>query len=185
MTNIPKQAQNEMLSPSSLFTSLGLNPDLRQAGNILALQVVLELADLLTTLNPALTVSLTSLVSQLVQSRPVGCMVVAEFDITTHSLHELARWDVLTEVLIELELLSSIGVNQGCDQLEESPDDEGHYHRTLVICHKITRSMKSLTIDYQSPTKSLGVVVLQEAECLLGLAQTCVLARFCLFEVDN
>lgn len=174
-----------MLSHSSLFAGLGLNLGLRQARDVLALQVVLELADLLTTLNPAFTVSLTSLVSQLVQSRPVGCMVVAEFDITTHSLHELARWDVLTEVLIELELLSSIGVNQGCDQLEESPDDEGHYDRELVTCHKIAWNMKSLTVNHQSPSKSLRVVVLQEAECLLGLTQACVLARFCLFEVDN
>lgn len=174
-----------MLSHSSLFAGLGLNLGLRQARNVLALQVVLEFADLLTTLNPAFTVSLTSLVSQLVQSRPVGCMVVPEFDITTHSLHKLARRDVLTQVLIELELLSSIGVNQGCDQLEESPDDEGHYDRKLVTCHRIAWNMKSLTVDHQSPTKPLRVVVLQEAECLLGLTQACVLARFCLFEVDN
>ena len=174
-----------MLSPSSLFAGLGLNLSLRQARNVLALQVVLKLADLLTTLNPAFTVSLTSLVSQLVQSRPVGCMVVAEFDITTHSLHKLARGDVLTQVRIELELLASIGVNQGCDQLEESPDDEGHYGRKLVTCHKIVWNMKSLTVDHQCPTESLRVVVLQEAERLLGLTQTCVLARFCLFEVDN
>lgn len=126
-----------MFSHSSLFAGLGLNLSLRQARNVLALQVVLELADLLTILNPAFTVRLTSLVSQLVQSRPVGCMVVAEFDITTHSLHKLARRNMLTEVLIELELLSSIGVNQGCDQLEESPDDEGHYDRKLVIYYNI------------------------------------------------
>lgn len=92
---------------------------------------------------------------------------------------------MLTEVLIELELLSSIGVNQGCDQLEESPDDEGHYDRKLVIYYNIAWNMKSLTVDHQSPTKSLRVVVLQEAKRLLGLTQACILARFCLFEVDN
>ena len=115
-----------MLFPSSLFAGLGLKFGLGQVGNVLALQVVLKLADLLATLNPAFTVRLTALFSQLVQSMPVGCMVVAEFDITTHGLHKLARRDVLTQVLVELELLSSIRVNQGCDQFEESPDDKGH-----------------------------------------------------------
>jgi hypothetical protein len=115
-----------MLSPSSLFAGLGLNLGLRQARDVFTLQVVLELADQLATLNPAFTVSLTALFSQLVQCRPIGCMIVAELDITTHRLHKMARRDVLTQVLIELELLSSIRVNQGCDQFEESPDDEWH-----------------------------------------------------------
>lgn len=97
----------------------------------------------------------------------------------------MTRRDVLTQVLIELELLSSIRVNQGCDQFEESPNDEGHYDRRLVTCYKIAWDLKSLTVDHQSPTKSLGVVVLQEAERLLGLTHACVLARLCLFEVDN
>lgn len=123
-----------MFSHSSLLASLSLKLGLRQVGNVLALQVVLKLADLLATLNPAFAVRLTSLVSQLVQSGPVGCMVVAEFDITTHRLHKLARRDVLTQVLIEPELLVSVRINKGCDQFEESSDNEGHYGRKLVTC---------------------------------------------------
>ena len=125
-----------MHSNSRLFAGLGINLGLRQAGNVRTLQVVLELADLLAALNPAFTVSLTSLISQLVQGGPVRRMVVAEFDITAHRLHKMARWDMLTQVLIELELLSSIGVNQRSDQFEESPDNEWHYDKILVIRHK-------------------------------------------------
>lgn len=101
-----------------LFTcgSLGLG----HARDVFSLEVVLELADLLATLDPALANQLTTLFGQLIQSGPVDRVVVAELNITTHRLHELAGRNMLAQVLVELQLLTSLGVNEGCDQLEEA-----------------------------------------------------------------
>lgn len=94
--------------------------------DVLALQVVLDLADLLATLDPAIAVGLVTLLRQLVQGGPVDGVIIAKFHITADRLHQMAGRHMLTQVLIELEFLPSLRVNKGCDQFEESPNDEGH-----------------------------------------------------------
>lgn len=93
---------------------------LGHARDVLSLEVVLELADLLATLDPALSNQLTALFGQFVQSGPVDGVVVAELNVTTHRLHELAGRNMLAQVLVELQLLTSLGVDERCDQLEEA-----------------------------------------------------------------
>jgi hypothetical protein len=71
-------------------------------------------------------VAFTAGCSQLVKSRPVDRVVIFEFEITTHGLHEVAGGNVLSEIFIELELLSCVGIDERCDQLEEPPNEEGN-----------------------------------------------------------
>lgn len=105
---------------------------LGHARDVLALEVVLKLADLLAALDPALTNHFASLFSQFVQSGPVDGVVVAELNVTTHRLHELTGRNMLAQVLIEFQLLTSLGVNEGRDQLEEARNDPRHYEQTRV-----------------------------------------------------
>lgn len=95
--------------------------------DVLALQVVLDFANLLATLDPAVAVSFVTLPRQSVQGGPVNGVVIAEFHITTARLHQMAGRHMLTQILVELELLPSLRVNKGRDQFEESPHDEGHW----------------------------------------------------------
>lgn len=105
------------MHPSSWFLGLSICTTcaLRHTRDVFSLQIVFELADLLAALDPAFVVSRAALVGQLVQCEPVGRMVVTELDITTHRLHEMARWHVLAQVLVELELLASLRVNEWSD----------------------------------------------------------------------
>lgn len=57
---------------------------LRNRGYVLALEVILDLANLLATLDPPLPVSCSPVISQLVQRGPVACVIIFEFDITTN-----------------------------------------------------------------------------------------------------
>jgi hypothetical protein len=73
-----------------------------------------------------------SLFGQLIEGRPVNRVIIFEFEVPTHGLHELTRRDVLAQVFVELELLSGIGIDERCDQLEESPNNEGYYEEEEV-----------------------------------------------------
>lgn len=78
------------------------------------------------SLDPTLAVCLLALFSQLVQSRPVERMVIAELNIPSHGLHQMAGGYVQTEILVELHLLASDGVDKRSDQFEKTPDHERH-----------------------------------------------------------
>lgn len=55
---------------------------LRDGGYVLSFQVILNLANLLATPNPAFTESCSPVISQLVQRGPVACVIIFEFDVT-------------------------------------------------------------------------------------------------------
>lgn len=117
---------------------------LRRAGNILALEVVLKLANLFATLNPTLTLGFTALFSQLVQSGPVDEMVVLKLHITANGFQELLRRHVITQVLVVLELFPGGRVNERRDDLEEWPNIEGRYDTLAVLAIK---NLALLTVD--------------------------------------
>lgn len=118
---------------------------LRRAGNILALEVVLKLANLLATLNPTLTLGFTALFSQLVQSGPVDKVVVLKLHITANGFQELLRRYMVTQVLVVLELFPGGRVNERRDDLEEWPNIEGGYDTLAVFA--INKDWALLTVD--------------------------------------
>lgn len=124
-------------------------PSLGHARDILALEVILKFADLLATLDPALTVCLASLLSQLIQCRPVSRVVIAELNITADRLHKMTRRNMLAQILVEFELLPGLRVDEGCDQLEKAPNHKW-YCRISVISEGPCAGYISLTIDHQS-----------------------------------
>lgn len=117
--------------------------------DIFALEVVLKLSNLFATLDPALAVGFTPLLGQLVKGGPVDGVVVFEFDLTTHGLHELAGRNVFAQVFVKLELLSGIWVDERRDQLEESPNEEGYCEVMKVSWGNGSQPNISLTIDHQ------------------------------------
>lgn len=77
---------------------------------------------MLATFDPTFAVFVSSHFSQLVEGGPVHCMIVGELDITTNCFHQLVRRHELTQILVELELLSCNGIDEWCNQLEECFD---------------------------------------------------------------
>lgn len=110
---------------------------LRRAGNILALEVVLKLANLLATLNPTLTLGFTALFSQLVQGGPVDEVVVLKLHITADGFQELLSRYVVTQVLVVLEFFPGGRVNERRDDLEEWPNIERRYDILAVLASKV------------------------------------------------
>lgn len=106
---------------------------LRKAGTTTTLQVVLMFANPLASLDPAFAVFLLSLLRQLVQGRPIERMVISELDVASYRFHQMARRHMLTEIFVELHLVPGDGIYERGDQLEETPDHEGHYFRSGSI----------------------------------------------------
>lgn len=113
-----KCRSNHVSSPSIL--ALG------EAGAGAGLEIVLVFADALAALDPAFMILGSPLIGQLNQSRPVLGMVVSEFNIAAHGFHQLLGRHMLSQVFVELELGSGVGVDEWGDQFEESHDHEWH-----------------------------------------------------------
>lgn len=97
---------------------------LRDRWDVFALQVIFDLANLFASLDPSFTVGLTTLISQLVQGWPIGGVVIFELDITSNRFQQLAWGDMLSQILVELELLPGQWVNKRRDYFEETPNQE-------------------------------------------------------------
>lgn len=122
----------------SLCLSVG---SLRGRGYVLALQVVLNLTNLLATLDPPFAVSLAALISQLVQSGPVGRVIIFELNIASNRLQQLTGRNMLPQILVELELLTSQWVDKRCDHFEETPDQERNYVRSELALGKNSKKV--------------------------------------------
>lgn len=140
-----------------------------------ALQEVFRLADALASFNPSLLLFLAAQLCESVERGPVDRVVVLELHVTANRLHELLGGNMLAQIFVELELFASKRVDEGCDELEEAPDIERCCKSIISKCW-LSRNNAWLTVNYQSTSQPLGVVVLQNTQGLLCLTDRCVLA---------
>lgn len=99
---------------------------------------------MLATLDPALKLSFTALLGQLVQGGPVDGVIVLKLDIAADGFQKLLSRHVLTQVLIVLELFPGGWVNERRDDLEKWPNIERRYDILAVLAIK---DLTLLTVD--------------------------------------
>jgi len=98
-----------------LLDRLELSLALRQTLPWSAPEIVLMFPDEFAPFDPSLAIFVPPFLRKFVEGRPVNRVVIFELDVSTSALQEMSRRYMLTEVLVELELLPRHGVDERRD----------------------------------------------------------------------